>query len=222
MGKIIEFKNTNFGYNNVKTFNDFNMEIEEGVIASMIGTSGSGKTTLLKMLCHKLPNDTCYYMGKNFQESDVDKLKREVVIVFDSPIISESVRGEIVRYLKQIGIKGEEINDKYMKLREYFGLDRIENISTSELTWSDKYLVKILRYLIIEPKFLAIDSILTNLSKENKEKVFGFIKEKKITFLNVTNDIDEVLYGSKLYVLDAFVLILEGSTSISFKNRYTT
>ena len=65
MGTIIEFRNTNFGYDNTNAFNDFNMQINDGDIVTLIGPGGSGKTTLLKMLCHKLPNNTCYYKSCN-------------------------------------------------------------------------------------------------------------------------------------------------------------
>lgn len=217
MGKIIEFKNTNFAYNAASAFDDFNMSINEGDIVTLIGPSGSGKTTLLNMLCHKLPNDSCFYKGENFQSVSVEVLKREVVIVFDTPIKYDNVEKEIKRFLVMLGVGEEEIEKRYAKVKKMFNLENIEKDDIETLSYSDKYLVKILRYVIINPSFLAIDSIFSNLSDKNKEKLIKYIKENKITLLNIVTSLYDSLYGNKIYVLDNFILILEGTTSSVLK-----
>ncbi len=72
--KIIEFKETSFHYKNGLGFNNFNMQIEEGKIVSLIGPTGSGKTTLLKMICHQLPNESILYMEKRIREISIDDI----------------------------------------------------------------------------------------------------------------------------------------------------
>ena len=98
MEKILEFRNTNFAYNGTNAFNDFNLEIETGEIVTMIGTSGSGKSTLLKMLCHKLPNASVYYKGLKIGSYDIETLKREIVVVFDSKIVNTSLKEEVLMF----------------------------------------------------------------------------------------------------------------------------
>ena len=83
MEKLIEFRNTNFAYNNTNAFLDFNMEILEGDIVTLIGPSGSGKTTLLKMLCKRLPNDSLYYKGINIKNHDTSELQKEIIVIFE-------------------------------------------------------------------------------------------------------------------------------------------
>lgn len=211
MENIIEFKNTNFAYNNVNSFNDFNMEIATGDIVTLIGPSGSGKTTLLKMLCHQLPNDTCYYKGVKFSSCEVELLKKEVVVIFDTAFNCKTAKEEIIQYLYKLGLDESEIEERYEKICEKFKLQGIDEINPHTLAYKDAYLIKILRYLIIIPSFIAIDCILSNLSLEDKKRVFDFIKENKITLLNVTTDLNDSLYGNKLFVIENFVLILEGS-----------
>lgn len=212
MSKIIEFKNVNFGYNNTNAVNDFNMEIEEGDIISLIGPSGSGKSTLLKMLCHKLPNYYCYYNGTSFKDCNIEELKRSIVVVFDLPFANTTIKEEITRYLKKLAINKDEIDDRYDKFKTTFSLSRLEGKDINKITYSDRTLIKILRYLIIDPSFIAIDSIFSSLTSEYKEKIIDFIKENHITLLNVTTDLDDTLYGNKIYVIENFVLILEGNT----------
>lgn len=217
MGKIIEFKDTNFGYNSTSSFTDFNMSINEGDIVSLIGPSGSGKTTLLKMLCHQLPNDTCFYKGDSFPTVNIEILKREVVIVFDHPVKYSNIEQEIKRYLVLLGVSSEEINKRYEKVRKMFNLESIEKDDFETLPTTAQYLVKILRYLIINPSFIAIDSIYANLSKTDKTNIIKYVKENKMTLLNVVTDLNDTLYGNKVYVLDNFILILEGTTTSVLK-----
>jgi len=212
METLIEFRNTNFGYNNTNSFTDFNMEILEGDIVTLIGTSGSGKTTLLKMLCHKLPNDSIYYKGKNIKSYDVKELQKDIIVIFDLPITEKSVIEEITKYTKRIGIDEEEVNLRLEELNKLFNIESIEEIDPKRLPKEKEYLIKILRYLILQPKFIGIDNILNNLNISDKKNIISYIKKKKITLLNVTTNTDDALLGNKLYVLDNFVLILEGHT----------
>lgn len=207
----------NFAYNGSNAFNDFNMEILKGDIVTLIGTSGSGKTTLLKMLCHKLPNGAVYYKGNKLASHDIETLKREIVVVFDDDIRSENVFEEIVKYVKKLSFSEEEIEKRYEEIRSIFELDSFSKKEINRLTKEEETLVKILRFLIVIPQFLAVDNILTRLSQKNKNKVFSYIKKYHITFLNVTTDLEDSLYGNKLCVLDNFVLILEGNTTSVLK-----
>lgn len=217
MGTIIEFRNTNFGYNSTNTFNDFNMQIDEGDIVTLIGPSGSGKTTLLKMLCHKLPNTSCYYMGENFSDCSVNQLRQEVTVIFDSPITETNIKDEIIKYLKRLNYGINEINERYREISEHFDLKEIEDISIEKLSYSATSLVKILRYLIIKPKFIAIDNLFSTVSFKRKNQIIDFIKKNKMTLLNVTTNLEDALFGNKIYVLENFVLILEGSTESILK-----
>lgn len=212
MDTLIEFRNTNFGYDNTNAFTDFNMEIMEGDIITLIGTSGSGKTTLLKMLCNKLPNDSVYYKGKNIKTYNVKDLQQDIIVIFDLPITEETIKEELFKYTKHIEINEEEKNTRLEEMYKLFNLDEINEIEPKKLPKEKEYLIKILRYLILNPKFIGIDNIFNNLNAKDKKSIITYIKKKKITFLNVTTNIDEALYGNKLFVLENFVLILEGHT----------
>lgn len=217
MEKIIEFRNTNFAYDSQNAFNDFNMEICKGDIVTLIGPSASGKSTLLKMLIHELPNESVYYKGIPIKSCNIDEIKNNIVVIFDTKITSETVSGELRKYVSKLGLNTSEIEERLYELNKAFGIDRIIHTSIKDLTREEKYLVKVLRYLIIKPAFLAIDSILANLSKTNLKNFFDYVKKNKMTVLNVTTDLEQSLYGNKLFVLENFVLILEGSTTSVLK-----
>lgn len=210
MGSIIEFRHVNFSYNGTNAFNDFNMDIEAKDIVSIVGPIGAGKTTLLKMLCHKLPNEACYLEGKQFKSYDLLTLRKSIVVVFDLPLTTNRLKDELITNFKLLDFTQDEIEARYKELVELFDLD--ENKNLDRLSYSKQYLIKILRYLIIKPKVLAIDNLLINLSKKDKELIIEYIKKNKITLINVTTDLNETLYGNKIVVMENFVIIMEGAT----------
>lgn len=212
MENIIEFRHTNYSYNGTNAFNDFNLAVEAKDLVSIIGPIGSGKTTLLKMLCHKLPNDTCYFEGQCFNLYSTAVLKKSIVVIFDLPFVENTVREELSSKIKTLDFDSSEIDNRCNELIKLFGLEDDENTNLDRLSYNRQYLIKILRYLIINPKVLAIDNLLVNLSKKDKDKVIDYIKKHKITLINVTTDLNETLYGSKIFVLENFVMIMEGST----------
>lgn len=212
MEKIIEFKNMNFSFNSNTSFNDFNLEINRREIVTMIGPSGSGKSTLLKMICHKLPNDCMLFNGKNITSYSSSELRSRLVVVFDSPLTFYNVKEEITRYLSRLNVGQEEIEKRYREFSDIFDLSQIEDVPLVELPYEKVNLIKILRYLIIKPEFIAIDNLFSGLYLEDKKHIVDYIRKNDISFLNVITDLNDSLFGDRIIVLENFVLILEGST----------
>lgn len=211
MGSIIEFRHTNFSYNGTNAFNDFNLEIGAKELVSIIGAIGSGKTTLLKMLCHKLPNGSCYFDGAPFSSYKKDVLRKSVVVVFDTPFETNIVGKELMSKIDLLDISKDERDARLDEILKTFGLEKDKETKIDRLPYSKQYLIKILRYLIIIPKVFAIDNLLVNLSTKDKEKIIEYIKKHEITFINVTSDLDETLYGNRVFVMENFVVIMEGN-----------
>ena len=212
MKNIIEFKNTSFAYDNLNAFTDFNMSIDEKDIVTLIGPSGSGKTTLLKMLCNKLPNDTIYFEDKNIKTYEIQELQKNIIVIFDEPFTEKDFLNEVTKYLKKLNFDSSEIDERLEEMNKKFNFKRFYGLNLDDLSYSDIYLLKILRYIIIKPKFVAIDNLISNVNEPYKKKIFEYIKGNHITLLNVTNNLDEALYGNKIYVLENFVNIFGGST----------
>ena len=211
MGKIIEFRHTNFSYNGTNAFNDFNLDVDAKDLVSIIGPSGSGKTTILKMLCHKLPNDTCFFDGQPFSSYDKKVLKRSIVVVFDNPFVYDNIKDELLSKIKTLDYEDEEIEKRYSELLSAFGITD-DYTKLDRLSYEKQYLIKILRYLIIIPQVIAIDNLTINLTEKDRKKLFAYIKKHGITLINVTTNLDETLYTNKVIVIENFVVIMEGNT----------
>lgn len=212
MEKLIEFKKLYFAYDKDHAFEDFSMDINSKDIVTLIGTPASGKTTLLKLLCNRLPNEGLYYKGMKISSYDPKDLRFEIVVIFDEPTTEDKVKDEITKYVHKLQLTEDEIEKRLTDLNKYFPVKSMYDEKISELYEEQQDLIKILRYLIINPRFLAIDTLLTKLSTLDKRLFFEYIKKHEMTVLNVTTDLNDSLFGNKIYCLDNFTLFLEGST----------
>ena len=66
----------------------------------------------------------------------------------------------------------------------------------------DKIYIKILSFLIIIPTIICIDDLLTYLNKDKKIKILNYIKEKNITLISITSDIEEILLFDKVLIMN--------------------
>lgn len=214
---IIEFKNMNYKYAFNKGFNEFNLQIKKGELVSLIGPSGAGKSTLLKMLCHKIDNSGLFYNGQDIKEVDVDVLRKEIVVVSDEELKKESLYDELSQYLKYLNFSNEEIENRINELIDIFDLNDFLEKDINYMSKQNRYLLKILRYLIIKPKFIAIDCMLSDITKTNRQKIINYVKRNDITLLNVTNDLNDTLLCNRTLVMEDFVIILEGNTNTILK-----
>ena len=67
MPTLIEFKNINKGFKDIKVIKNLDLAIKQNEIFGFIGKSGAGKTTLLRILMgyYKIDSGSIIYKGKN-------------------------------------------------------------------------------------------------------------------------------------------------------------
>ena len=108
------------------------------------------------------------------------------------------------------------------KSQELIKLFEIENLleeNYEELGIEDKAIIKIATHLSFESNIIIFNDILSYLNRDKKEKVIKYIKSKKITLINITSDVEEVLYGDNLIVLNNNEIIFSGKTLEVLKNE---
>ena len=75
--------------------------------------------------------------------------------------------------------------------------------------------MKILNSLIVKPKMIVIDNVMSLLDEKDKKLVFKVLKEYKKhggIVINFTNDIEETLEGDKIIIINDKKVICEGKT----------
>ena len=129
--------------------------------------------------------------------------------------VGEKVVDEIVYGLESLAMKKNEIRELISSYARMFKLDELLERDPNSLGSSDKVKMKILSSMIIKPKILVIDNVISELDYEDKLLIFNILKDYSNSggiVINFTNDIEESMYGDKIYVIHDKKLVCEGKT----------
>ena len=214
MGNI-RFKNLKFSYNDdIQVFKDVNFTLRKDKTLSIIGPSSSGKTTLLKILNGELEYQGEVYINGILVNSDnFDALRKCMAVVFkDTSFLSDIALDELRYPLENMNLSPGEIRQRISEMNEYFGINKILKKRISSLTLNDQTLIKILSYAIMNPSFIALDDLLIDLNLRTKILLLNYLNSKHITLINVTTNMEDVLYTDYLLCLYDGINALDGKT----------
>lgn len=202
----IDIKNLKFSYIADEIILDsIDFEVAEGEFAVIIGGNGSGKSTLIKNILGELKPDKgeIKILGKKMnQNSDYKDLgyvpQISVVEKIAFPItVIELV---VLNLYKDFGFfkypKKEHIR-KADEILEYMDLYSYRNVPINELSGGLKQRSMIARAMVHDPKILILDEPTVGVDKESKKQFLEMIsklnKEKKLTILLITHELEEVM-----------------------------
>ena len=221
MGNI-KLKNLNFSYNDdILVFKDVNFTLRKNKTLSIIGSSNSGKTTVLKILNGELEYQGEVVINGVLVNSDnFDALRKCIAVVFkDTNTLADIVQDELRYPLENMNLSPEEIRERISEINEYFGINKILKNNINSLTLNDRTLVKILSYAIMIPSYLALDDLLIDLNIRTKILLLNYLNSKHITLINVTTNMEDVLYTDYVLCLYNGINALDGKTLDVLKNE---
>ena len=168
----ISIKNLSFSYdNNIKIFDDFNLNIKANIITGISASSGKGKTTLIKILLGLYSYDGDIYIDNiNIKTIDNNYFHNNLIAyVSQEPVLlSGSIYDNLISNL--INIDTELLNYITTKLN-------ISNINNTNLSGGEKQRISITRAFLRKPKILLLDEPTSALDYKNENNVLKLIKE---------------------------------------------
>ena len=202
------------------------LELLEGKIYALLGPNGAGKTTLLNMLAFlDAPSSgQLLFRGQSvhFSESELQPIRRQVVIVDQTPILfSTTVAKNIDFGLK---IRGIEKAARLRLIDEALDLVGMRAFASSEahkLSGGETQRVAFARALALSPQVLLCDEPTANVDIENQAIIVDLLGRintaKEITVIFATHD------RSQAATLADETLILEEGRLVGFgrDNLYT-
>lgn len=217
MASIFSIQNLTFSYDDTLQFDNFNLEIEEGKITSIIGPNKSGKTTLTKLICAILPTtDKCLLKGISLNRENVLNYLTKIGIVFNdtNQFITKKVKDELAYPLLNLNYKEHKINQKIDEITCFFEIHNILNKRIDDLTYSEKKKLLIILSLLHDPSLLILDDAFLGMDDDTKIFMLKKLKElneKGLTILNITSQLDTIYDSHLVYVLNHFRLEKTGS-----------
>jgi len=168
----ISIKKLSFSYdNNIKIFDDFNLNIKANIITGISASSGKGKTTLIKILLGLYSYDGDIYIDNiNIKTIDNNYFHNNLIAyVSQEPVLlSGSIYDNLISNL--INIDTELLNYITTKLN-------ISNINNTNLSGGEKQRISITRAFLRKPKILLLDEPTSALDYKNENNVLKLIKE---------------------------------------------
>ncbi len=181
----------NVQFKNILNINE--LAIEAGKITCIVGESGSGKTTLLKLFNHLInfEQGQINYRGEDLKKLDAIALRREVILVPQTPVIFPGT----VRDNLQIGLlfsKKEPAADERL-LEEIHGLGLYKQLDDQTDTFSggEKQRLALARVLLMDPEVLLLDEPTSALDDNTvdivMDRILDYIKSRQKTLIMVTH-----------------------------------
>lgn len=218
---IIRVEKLNYYYNENKVLNNLNLNVKECEWLSIIGPNGSGKSTFVRLLVGlNESNDSIIVIDDLLVlKETISEIRKTIGVIFDNPnnqFIGVTVRDDLAFALENLNYEPSYIRQKVSEVADLLGINYILECEPHRLSGGQKQKVALASILVLEPKIIVLDEALSMIDSSEKLDILKLLKkihkEKKITIINVTNDLEETLYGDRIVVLNKGSKVMEGKT----------
>lgn len=227
---LLEIKNLFFSHrSDQRLFQNFNLKVEEGKIIALAGESGCGKSTLLNLIYGLLDweKGQIIFDGKPILGPKQNLVPGEE----DMKLVAQNydlmpystVADNVGKFISNINL--DDKKEKVQELLKVVGLEEFENTLPKYLSGGQMQRVAIARSLSVMPKLLLLDEPFSNIDFSRKielrERLFNYVREKNISLLISTHEIQEVMpWLDQIIVLQEGRLIQNDNAEETFNNPY--
>ncbi|MDD4363774.1 MAG: ATP-binding cassette domain-containing protein [Atribacterota bacterium] len=211
----------------VNALTGISLKISEGDFITIIGSNGAGKSTLLNIISGtmlpdrgiiKINNQDVTKKPEHFRAKYIGRVFQDPLMgTAPSMSIEENLALSIQRFGRslRLGLNSERREYFRTKLAELgLGLEGMLNKKVALLSGGQRQALTILMATMFDPKILLLDehtaSLDPGISKKIQSITQEIVKEKKLTTIMVTHNMQEALrLGNRTIMMDRGRVILD-------------
>ncbi len=227
MDKIIEIKNLNKSFGDVKAVQDLSFCVKEGELFAFLGINGAGKSTTISIMCGQLVKDSgSVTIGGVNIDGDISSIKRDIGVVFQNSVLDKAltVYDNLASRAALYGISGKEFKEKLDELAEMLDFKDLLKRTVGKLSGGQRRRIDVARALIHKPKILILDEPTTGLDPQTRGALWAVIdmlrRENHMTVFLTTHYMEEAADADYVVILNNGRIAAEG-TPLQLKNSYT-
>lgn len=227
---LLEINNLFFSYNADRPlFQNLNLKVDEGKVVALAGESGCGKSTLINLIYGLIDweKGTIVFDGTPLLGPKGNIVPGEgsmKLVAQNYDLMPYATVGENVgKFISNINLA--EKKEKVRELLAVVGLAEYEDTLPKYLSGGQQQRVAIARALSVMPKLLLLDEPFSNIDYSRKvelrERLFNYVKEKHISLIISTHEIQEVMpWLDQIIVLQNGRLIQNDQPEETYRNPY--
>jgi len=192
-----------------KAVDGVSFEVYEGETFSVVGESGSGKSTLGRSLIriYDFQADEVTFLGKKISGKmslETEKfLRKNMQMIFQDPMASLNPRKKILDVVAH-GVDINKLSDN-SENRKQMVIDVLESVGLSssfltryphQFSGGQRQRIGIARALIVQPKFIIADEIISALDVSIQAQVINLMKklqkQHNLTYMFIAHDLSMV------------------------------
>lgn len=211
MDKLIEVNNLSFEYREGEnTIENISFDVPKGSYTTILGHNGSGKSTIAKILMGLLEKKegTIKINGIELNEENLNDVRNQIGIVFQNPdnqFIGATVRDDIAFGLENNCVDPKDMDQIITEYASKVGMIDFLDHEPTKLSGGQKQRVAIAGILAMSPSIIILDEATSMLDpkgrKEINELVHQLNKEKNMTILSITHDIEEAALSDQVILI---------------------
>ena len=200
--------------------------IEQGSHVAILGRNGSGKSTLARLInALELPTEGTVIVSGMLTSDDTQvwNIRTRCGMVFQNPdnqIVGTTVEEDVAFGPENLGYPQPKIRAVIDEALRFVGLDAYAEHAPHLLSGGQKQKLAIAGILAMKPSCLILDEATSMLDPNSRRDfmklVARLIREERMTVINITHDMEEVLAADVAYVMSDGRIVTSGTPAEIF------
>ena len=208
----IYFNNLSFSYNGHLALNNISLEIPKATSLGITGTTGSGKTTLIKLLMkmYSVEDNKIFIDQIDINNIPKERIQESIIYVPQETTVFSGTIADNITFMNpnltehQI-VEASKLASIYDEISEFpDGFNTIVGERGLSLSGGQRQRIAIARAILLKPKVLILDDVLSSLDLQTENTVLKNIKElmKTKTLIAVSSRVPSISSFDQIAVFE--------------------